>query len=282
VKRLFAVLLTLVALTACASPLAKAETPQQALSGAAQRASQLHSAKFDLQGNATMTFPAQLGQMFGQTGTAAGSFAITLTGNGEAQFPDRYHAVINAKMAGLSVATEVIVANGKAYVKNPLNGKWEVSSQPGGITGQLSQPDPLSYDQLLKNVKSIKDLGDTTLNGTTVHHYQLTPDKDKLIASLDKAAAKNPQAVAAIKQVLDSGTMTVEVWFGKDDHLVRRVSTDADYTVNLNQLMGSLGSSAGASSKNLPAGSSIHATAHVVINYHDFDAPVTISIPTTA
>ena len=279
VRRLLAILLTTVALTACASPLAKAETPQQALTGAAQRASQLHSAKFDLQGNVKMTFPPALGQMFGQSGTAAGSLALDVTGNGEAQFPDRYHAVINAKVAGISVATEVIVANGKAYVKNPLNGKWEVSSQPGGITGQLSQPDPLSYDQLLKNVKSIKDLGDTTLNGTTVHHYQLTPDKDKLIASLNQAAAKNPQALAAIKQVLDSGTMTIEVWFGKDDHLVRRISTDADYTVDLSQLMGSLGAPA-ASGSRLPAGSTIHAIAHVVLNYHDFDAPVTISIPT--
>src|SRR5204863_7618138 len=132
------------------------------------------------------------------------------------------------KLGGLSVATDVIVANGKAYVKNPLNGKWEVSSQSSGLTGQLSQPDPLSYDQLLKNVKSIKDLGDTTLNGTAVHHYQLTPDKDKLMASLNSAAAKNPQALAGIKQVLDSGTMTVEVRFGKDDHLARRTSTDAD------------------------------------------------------
>ena len=279
VRRLLAILLTTVALTACASPLAKAETPQQALTGAAQRASQLHSAKFDLQGNVKMTFPPALGQMFGQSGTAAGSLALDVTGNGEAQFPDRYHAVINAKVAGISVATEVIVANGKAYVKNPLNGKWEVSSQPGGITGQLSQPDPLSYDQLLKNVKSIKDLGDTTLNGTTVHHYQLTPDKDKLIASLNQAAAKNPQALAAIKQVLDSGTMTIEVWFGKDDHLVRRISTDADYTVDLSQLIGSLGAPA-ASGSRLPAGSTIHAIAHVVLNYHDFDAPVTISIPT--
>jgi hypothetical protein len=278
-KRVLAVLLTAVALTACASPLAKAETPQQALTGAAQRASQLHSAKFDLQGNVKMTFPPALGQMFGQSGTGAGSLALDVTGNGEAQFPDRYHAVINAKLAGISVATEVIVANGKAYVKNPLNGKWEVSSQPGGITGQLSQPDPLSYDQLLNNVKSIKDLGDTTLNGATVHHYQLTPDKDKLIASLGKAAAKNPQALAAIKQVLDSGTMTIEVWFGKDDHLVRRISTDADYTVDLSQLMGSLGAAA-ASGSRLPAGSTIHAIAHVVLNYHDFDAPVTISIPT--
>ncbi len=278
-KRLFLSVLTMVALAACASPLAKPQTPEQALSAAAQRASQLHSAKFDLQGSVKMTFPAEMGKMFGQSGAAAGSVSLDMSGTGEAQFPDRYHAKVSAKLAGLSVDTEVIVANGKAYVKNPVSGQWQVSPQ-AGITG-LSQPDPLSYDQLLKNVKSVKDLGDTTLNGTTVHHYQLTPDKDKLIASLDKAVAKNAQALAALKQVLDSGTMTVEVWFGKDDHLVRRVSTDADYTIDLNQFMGSLGATSKSGSQ-FPAGSSIHATAHVVINYHDFDAPVTISIPTVS
>jgi len=280
-KRVLAALLTMLALAACASPLAKAETPQQALDAAAQRAGQLKSAKFDLAGNVKMTFPAALGAQLGQSGAAAGSISLDLTGNGEAQFPDRYHAVINAKMTGLSLATEVVVANGKAYVKNPLSGKWQVSAQSGGITGQLSQPDPLSYEQLLKNVKSIKDLGDTTLNGTAAHHYQLIPDKDKLLAALDKATAKNPQALAAIKQVLDSGTMTVEVWFGKDDHLVRRVSTDADYRIDLNQLLGSLGAPARSGSQ-LPAGSTIHATARVVITYHDYDAPVTISIPTVS
>jgi len=41
-------------------------------------------------------------------------------------------------------------------------------------------------------VKSIKDLGDTTMaDGTKVHHYRLIPDKDKLLASFDKAAVKN-------------------------------------------------------------------------------------------
>ena len=276
-KRILAGVLTMLALAACASPLAKAETPQQALDAAAQRASQLKSAKFDLQGNVKMTYPPALGKQLGQSGSA-GSISLDMNGTGEAQFPDRYHASVNVKMTGLSLATEVVVANGKAYVKNPLSGKWQVSAQSTGITGQLSQPDPLSYEQLLKNVKSIKDLGDTTLGGTTVHHYQLVPDKEKLLAAMDKAAAKNPQALAAIKQVLDSGTMTVEAWFGKDDHLVRRVTTDADYTVNLNQLMGSLGAGANSSTQ-LPAGSTIHATAHVVLNYHDFDAPVTISIP---
>lgn len=277
-KRLLASLLTMVALAACASPLAKAETPEQALGSAAQRAGQLHSAKFDLQGNVRMTFPAEMGKMFGQTGSAAGSLALDMSGKGEAQFPDRYHATITAKLSGLSVATEVVVANGQAYVKNPMTSKWESSAQ-AGFTSQLSQPDPLSYEQLLRNVKSVKDLGDTTLGGTTVHHYQLIPDKDKLLASFDKAAIKNPQAKAAIEQVLNSGTLTVEVWFGKDDHLVRRVTTDADYSVDLSQLMGALGAPSGSSSQ-LPAGSTIHATAHIEINYHDFDAPVTITIPT--
>lgn len=277
-KRLLASLLTMVALAACASPLARAETPEQALGSAAQRAGQLHSAKFDLQGNVRMTFPAEMGKMFGQTGSAAGSLALDMSGKGEAQFPDRYHATITAKLSGLSIATEVVVANGQAYVKNPMTSKWESSAQ-AGFTSQLSQPDPLSYEQLLRNVKSVKDLGDTTLGGTTVHHYQLIPDKDKLLASFDKAAIKNPQAKAAIEQVLNSGTLTVEVWFGKDDHLVRRVTTDADYSVDLSQLMGALGAPSGSSSQ-LPAGSTIHATAHIEINYHDFDAPVTITIPT--
>jgi hypothetical protein len=278
-KRIMAGVLTMVALAACASPLAKAETPEQALGAAAQRASQLHTAKFDLAGNVKMTFPAELGQMFGQSGGSAGSLALDMTGNGEAQFPDRYHATISAKITGLSVATEVVVANGQAYVKNPINGKWESSAQ-SGLSGQLSQPDPLSYEQLLRNVKSIKDLGESKLaDGTAVRHLQLTPDKDKLLASFDKAAVKNPQAKAAIEQVLNSGTMTVEVWFGKDDHLVRRVTTDADYTVDLSQLMGALGAPSGSSSR-VPAGSSIHATAHIEIDYHDFDKPVTIAIPT--
>ena len=278
-KRLLASLAMVIAVAACGSPLAKAETPQQALSAAAQRAAQLKSAKFDFQGNVTLTFPPALSQQFGQSFGSNGSLAVDINGTGEAQFPDRYHATANVKMSSFSISSEVIVANGTAYVKNPLTNKWQANSAGQGLTDQLGQPDPLTYEQLLKNVKSVKDLGDTTLNGTAVHHYQLTPDTAKLMASLNSAASKNPQALAALKQVLNNGTMTTEVWFGKDDHLVRRLATDSNYTIDLNQLMGSLaGASAGAGAK-LPAGSTIHAVAHVVINYHDFDAPVTITVP---
>jgi hypothetical protein len=276
VKRLLASLLTMVALTACASPLAKAETPQQALSAASQRASQLKSAKFDLQGHATLTLPPAMASLFNQSGSAAGTMKIDIAGNGEAQFPDRYHATINIKMGSFTVASEIIVANGQEYIKNPLTGKWE-ATRGTGVTDQLGQADPLSYEQFLKNVKSIKDLGDTTLNGVAAHHYQLTLDKDKLLATMEKSA-RTAQSAAAMKQVLDSGTIVVEVWFGKDDHLVRRVSLAMDYSANLSSLSGSMGGSS-SSTTGTSAASNIHATANLVINYHDFDAPVTISIP---
>src|SRR5947208_12689307 len=129
-KRLFFRLLTTVAVAAWAAPLAKAGTPEQALAGAAQRASQLHSAKFDMQATVNMTFPPQMGQIFGQTGSSTGSMTVAVTGNGEAQFPDRYHAVMNVKMGGLSLATEVVVANGNASATTPRTHKSEASTQP--------------------------------------------------------------------------------------------------------------------------------------------------------
>ena len=276
-KRLFVCVLSMLLLAACASPLAKTETPQQAVAAAAQRASQLHSAKFDMTAAVNMSFPPAMASMFGQAANG-GSMAVNLSGNGEAQFPDRYHATMNVKMGGFSVAAETVVANGKAYVKNPLTGKWEVSTQTGNLTDQLGQPDPLSYDQFLKNVKSVTEIqGATRLDNVSVRHFEVTPDKDKLVAAISKQ--KNAQAAAALKQVLDSGTMKLDVYIGKDDHLVRQMNLNLDYTIDVKQLLGALGAGNG-SSAGLPAGSTIHAKATVTINYHDFNAPVTISIPT--
>src|SRR5260370_42187377 len=138
-KRILASLLMMVALAACASPLAKAETPQQALSGAAQRSSQLHSAKFDLQGNVTMTFPPEMAQKLGQNGGAR-SFSLDMTRTGEAQFPDRYHATINAQLAGISDADQGIVAQGKTFLKKPVRRPVKDFAQ-AGLTGHLLPPD---------------------------------------------------------------------------------------------------------------------------------------------
>jgi hypothetical protein len=291
-KRLIAILLGGVALTACSSPLqGQAETPQQALVAATQKMSGLQSAKFDLSGKVTMHLPPQVAQLLNQEGQTARGFdlsnlVITLAGNGEAQFPDRMHASVAAQMAGLTVTTEEIVAAGHAYVKNPMTGRWSMVQGTGGLSDEFNQPDPLTATQLLDTAKTVDDLGTVTLNGVTVHHYRLTPDKAKLSAKLQSLPAlkNNPQAQQAFAQILSNGTMVLEVWFGKDDHLVRRLVSDATLTFDLGQLMQALGAGRGTQAVPSPkatvaTGSTSQVIAHLQINYRDFNSPVTVTVP---
>ncbi len=285
-RRLLVSLAVMLVASACASPLGQPETPAQALAAAAQKTSQLHSAKFDLSGTVRAKFPPQLAQALSQSGAgqapagiALGDLTVDLKGKGEAQFPDRLHATVDVKMGGISIETEEVLAAGKAYLRNPVTGKWQVAeglNQVGGV----NQPDPLSVTQLLAAAQSIKDLGDARLGDTDVHHYGVVPDRAKLIAQLDKY----PQAQAALKTLMDSGTLNAEVWFGKADHLLRRIVIDADSTIDLRQLFSSLGS-AGRGSPALPPGASlppeaqVHVTGHTAVDYHDFNAPVTVTVP---
>jgi hypothetical protein len=290
-KRLFPLLATLV-LAACASPVAQQETPQQALHNAATATSKLHSAKFDLAGVISVQLPPQLTQGLNQEGAnslapglgqalASGSITADLSGSGQAQFPDKLHATINTRLGGLSVKTEEIVVGGKAYTKNPVTGQWSSGTANGALGTGLSQPDPLSYAQLLDTAGSIKDLGDTTLNGDTVHHYQVVPDKAKLAAKLDSVPAlKDPQARQAFQQILDKGTLTTQVWIGKSDHLLRRLLADAKLVIDLSQFMSGLGAGRGTQGlPAIPAGSTVTVTAHLTTNYHDFNSPVSIQAP---
>ncbi len=270
-----------VLLAACANPFAKPETPTEALAAASQKTSQLHSAKFDISGRVEIKLPPQLLQTLSQSGAqlppglSTGGYSVDLKGSGEALLPDRLHLALTARLGGLTITTEEVVAGGKVYARNPFTGKWtEATASQGGLATGFNQPDPLSYTQLLGSVQSIQDLGDTQLGGVTVRHYRLQLDKAKLNAELE-SRLRNPQAAAAVKQILSSGTLLIEAWFGKDDHLVRRISSDTDVTVDLAQLFSTLGAGSGA----VPSDSSVHVSGHLVMDYHDFNAPVTITVP---
>lgn len=289
-KRLLAVLLGATALAACATPFAgQSETPTQALAAAAQKMSQLQSAKFDVDGSVSVQLPPALAQLLKQEGVGAGAttMAISIKGSGEVQFPDRMHATMTSHLGGLTVTTEEIVVGGKAYVKNPLNGRWS-AVQSTNLSEQLSQPDPLNASQLLESAKDVKDLGDTTFDGTAVHHYRLTLDQAKLSQKLqDLPTLKgNAQAQQAFSQILQKGTITLEVWFGKSDHLVRQIVSDARLSYDPSDIVQGLGT--GRGTQGLPArgatpspNAATQITAHAVIHYHDFNSPVTINAPTS-
>ena len=131
----------------------------------------------------------------------------------------------------------------------------------------------MSSAAILKTAQSVKNLGDTTLNGKAVHHYQIVPDKNKLADQ-----ASSPQAKELVRSMLQGGSIRLEVWIGKDDHLLHRLKDDTDATVDLNQVMQASGQQL-PPGFTMPAGVTVHTVVHATIDYHDFNTPVTVSAP---
>jgi hypothetical protein len=271
-KRLLAATVAVVALSACGAA-AQVETPQQVVSTASDKMSQLQSAKFDMTATILEQFPPAFVQSLGAAGAALSNLSIDMSGKGEAKFPDQASMSMQVKTAGVTVNTETVVAGGKIYVKDPTSGSFIQSPGSDALSQFTNQADPLSGAAILKTAQSIKDLGDTTLSGTAVHHYQIVPDKNKVA---DQASTQ--QAKDLVRSMLQSGSLQLEVWIGKDDHLLHRLKDDTDATIDLNQVMQASGQQL-PPGFTLPPGATVHTVVHATIDYHDFNTPVTVSVP---
>ena len=271
-KRTLAAVFALLTLTACGA-VAQTETPQQVVSTASDKMGQLHSAKFDMTATILEQFPPAFVQQLGPPGAALANLSIDISGKGEAKFPDQAAMSMQVKTGSITVSTEMVMAGGRIYVKDPQTGRF---TQPQGadVLGQFTnQADPLSSAAILKTAQSVKNLGDTTLNGKAVHHYQIVPDKNKLADQ-----ASSPQAKELVRSMLQGGSIRLEVWIGKDDHLLHRLKDDTDATVDLNQVMQASGQQL-PPGFTMPAGVTVHTVVHATIDYHDFNTPVTVSVP---
>ncbi len=292
-KRLLSVALAAGLLTACAGLTApgatKSQTPQQSLSSTGTAMSQLRSTRFDVNGTVRVTLPqALVDQLRAKGGAQAGILASDMTVflkiSGAAQKPDELQATVSAKLGGLTLNTEVIALNGKLYYKDPMTSKWQVlkgsntSAEPKKSTGKLS------YQTILDTAKSVTEVSDpsSTLNGVAVEHYKVVPDLVKLLAAITAGhTATNSAAMTALQTVLQNATVSADVWTGKDDHLVRRLSYDADVTADLSQLAAAMAPAATAKAPmfTLPAGSVAHVTAHIVVDLHDFNTQLNLKAP---
>lgn len=275
-KRAVFLLLALLPMAGCGAAALTVETPQQVVSTASQKMAELHSAKFDMTATILEAFPAAFTQSLGPQGAALSDLAIDLSANGQAKFPDQASMSMAVKTGSVTINTEMVVAGGKIYTKDPQSGSFSEVSGASSILQFSNQTDPLSGAAILKAAQSIKDLGDTTLNGVAVHHYQIVPDKNKVADQ-----ASTTQARALIRSMLQSGSLRLEAWIGKDDHLLHRLKDDSDASIDLNQVMQASGQPLPAGI-TIPAGAMVHAIVHSTIDYHDFNAPVTVSVPPVA
>lgn len=283
------VALVALGLAACAGLTApgstRSETPAHSLAAAGQRMSQLQSLRFDLAGTYTLTLPQQIVDQLRAKGGAQANFlsgatTVNLHVTGAAQRPDKLQATVTARIGGVTIRTEVRAVGGTVYYQDPITLKWEAVSRDRIDTQKDGRP-KLSYQTLLDTAKSITEVGGTTtINGVSAEHYRVVPDLVKLFAQIaTKLESKDPQAAAVVQEALRGVNLTVDVWTGADDHLIRRLSYDLDASVDLHQLA-ALDPHASQAGWNVPAGSTAHLTAHVVINLHDFNAPVSVTAPT--
>ena len=288
-KRPLVAILAVGLLAACAGVrapgAAKSETPAQSLAATGQAMSQQKSVEFNLAGTATLTLPQQIVDQIRAKGGSQASFLSTTTtvnfqASGAAQRPDKLQATVTATIGQVTIKTEVRAIGNNLYYKDPFTSKWEVVNRHR-TDAQANGHPKLTYQAVLDTAQSITEVGDpTTINGVSVEHYQVVPDLLKLFAQLaTRLESKDPQVAAAIQQALSGVKLTLDVWTGVDDHLIRRLSYDLDATVDLHQLA-SLDTHVGETALNVPVGSMAHLTAHAVIDLHDFNASVTVVAPT--
>ena len=294
-RRTLAAVLAIGLLSACAgvnAPAAsKSDTPQQSLAATGKEMAKLKSVRFDAKGTVSLTLPASLVDQLRAKAGPQGSFLssnmiVDLTISGAVKTPDQLQATIEAKLGGLTVDTEVIAAGGRLYAKDPMTGKWNALGQSDKANSTKSKAG-LSYQALIDTAKSLTEISDqpSTINGVAVDHYRIVPDLVKLLAQVTSGgSSKDPQVTAALQSLLQNAQLTADVWTGASDHLIRRVSYDADVTADLHALAAAFANGTGSNGQSLhiPAGSLAHLTAHAVINLHDFNSAVTIKAPTVS
>jgi hypothetical protein len=275
-RRMLAATGAVVMLAACGGVAQVSETPQQVVSTAADKMSQLHTAKFDVTATILEQFPAAFTDQLGAAGASLANFSIDMSGKGDAKFPDTASMSLQVKTGGISVSTDMVLAGGKIYIKDPTSGSWTQPASAQSVSQFTNQSDPLASAAILKTAQSVKDLGDTTLNGSAVHHYQIVPDKNKVADQASTQEAKD-----LVRSMLENGTIQLEVWIGKDDHLLHRMKNDTDATVDLGKVMAASGQQLPPGFP-IPAGATVHTVVHATIDYHDFNAPVTVTVPSVA
>jgi hypothetical protein len=272
-RRILAATFAVVVLSACGAVAQLNETPQQVVTTASDKMSQLQSARFDLTATVLEQFPPSLTDQLGAAGAGLSNLSIDLSGKGEAKFPDKASMSLQVKIGSMTISTDMVLAAGKIYIKDPTSGSWTAPAGAQGVTQFTNQADPLSGAAILKTAQSIKDLGDTTLNGSAVHHYQIVPDKNKVADQASTQEAKD-----LMRSMLETGSIQLEVWIGKDDHLLHRVKNDTDASIDLKKVMEASGQQLPPGFP-LPAGATVHTVVHATIDYRDFNAPVTVSVP---
>lgn len=160
------------------------------------------------------------------TGTiSASGEALEIHGEGDFLFPDREQMRI--EVSGQTI--EMVRIGDKHYLKLPGAAEWQVRELGSEALYQPVEPmDTLGY---LQSIAVVSELPDETVAGVLCEHYQGVVDVTQYLAAMESAIAKQAnseiqQGEATLGERLEGSGIAVEVWIGKEDHLVYQMTID--------------------------------------------------------
>jgi lipoprotein LprG len=133
---------------------------------------------------------------------------------GDVVRPDRLKMTISGTVSGMSLEVQMITVSGVMYMTNPLSGKWEL---PPAEFKVLSVLDPNTFiATVMTDVTGLTELNAEELAGVPCYHLSGSINSDDLSAITG----------SSVKGVV----ISIEVWIGKDDLLVRNIKVAGKIT----------------------------------------------------
>lgn len=126
---------------------------------------------------------------------------------GDVARPDRLRADVEAEAAGQKLRLSVIGVDERTWITNPFNpSQW----QPLEGTDVRDVLDLAAVPEVMRAVQDVEAAGTERVNGTECYRVRAQVDSGALAAVVPRAASPGQ-------------TVTVELWVGRDDALVRRL-----------------------------------------------------------
>ena len=140
-------------------------------------------------------------------------------GEGDFLFPDRQWQ----KVTVAGGTTEIVWIGDKQYLRLPGAAEWQVY-ELGSETRYLPA-EPMDALEYLQSIAAVTQLPDETVAGVLCEHYQGVVDMAQHLGTMEMAVTKHAdsetqQGWQTLKERLKDASITVEVWIGKEDHLV--------------------------------------------------------------
>jgi hypothetical protein len=135
---------------------------------------------------------------------------VPLTFIGDFKMPDRLRGEVTMEMFGQTIETELITIGETAYIKDPISGEWQISSEaatpftPEDFVGL--EPDDIA------NMQDLILLEEEGQDGVPVYHLKGKMSTESLESTLGEV----------------EGEIKVEYWIGVEDGRIRQVDIEME------------------------------------------------------